>query len=200
MRDFVFIFFNIAFDSIHAWDKSIYTAFQTQWHSAWADVIFPILRNKLTWIPLYIVVAFYAFQKHKAHFLHFVLFSIGLVILSDFTCAQLLKPFFERIRPCANPDLSLHFRGLIHCSNGYSMPSCHAMNHAALACFWSLNVLKKYRWYLVIWACSIAFSQVYVGVHYPSDVLVGLVLGTLCGYLGNLVFKKLANESLLESH
>ncbi len=190
MLDFVFIFFNIAFNSIHAWDTAIYMAFQTQWNSAWADFIFPILRNKLTWIPLYIGVVIYTYLKHKAHFLHLVLISIGLIILSDNTCARLLKPIFERIRPCAAPELSSYFRGLIHCSNGFSMPSCHAMNHAALACFWSLTILKKFRWFLVLWACSIAFSQVYVGVHYPSDVFVGLIFGAFYGYLAKLVYTK----------
>jgi undecaprenyl-diphosphatase len=75
---------------------------------------------------------------------------------------------------------------LDHCSGGYSFTSSHATNHFGLAMFISQTlkpIINKFRWPLFLWAGSIAYGQVYVGVHYPLDVVVGSLLGCAIGYM-----------------
>jgi undecaprenyl-diphosphatase len=82
---------------------------------------------------------------------------------------------------------------LDHCSGGFSFTSSHAANHFGLAMFLfiSLNPLfKKYTWLFFVWAAMIAYAQVYVGVHYPVDVLAGAIIGLLVGKLNGNIFKK----------
>jgi undecaprenyl-diphosphatase len=82
---------------------------------------------------------------------------------------------------------------LDHCSGGFSFTSSHAANHFGLAMFIFISltpVFKKYTWLFFLWAGVIAYAQIYVGVHYPLDVLVGAMIGLVVGKLNGMVFKK----------
>lgn len=103
-----------------------------------------------------------------------VLFSLIALTLSDQTSSNLLKHSIERIRPCrALEDVHL----LVGCGGGYSMPSSHAANSFAQAALFSF-FYKQPRWPLFLFATAVAFSRVFVGVHYPGDILVGALVGT----------------------
>jgi len=80
-----------------------------------------------------------------------------------------------------------------HCSGGYSFPSSHATNHFGAAVFFFCTLrpyLKKWAYLFFFWAASISYGQVYVGVHYPSDVIGGAILGSIIGYLMSLIYRK----------
>lgn len=159
------------------------------------DVLCPILRNKLSWIPLYILLGYFLVQKFEKWFIiKYIGLVILLVIVSDLFCAAVLKELFQRIRPCNVIDLQNLVTPLIHCSSTYSMPSCHAMNHFGLAVFFSSTLFSKYKIYLFSWAAIIGFSQIYVGVHYPFDIFCGAILGAILG----IVFAKLFNNYLIK--
>lgn len=103
-----------------------------------------------------------------------------------------------RLRPCAVMDVRLLVE---HCSNTYSFTSNHAANHFALAVF-LLLVFSSHRWLsyvLISWAVFIGFSQIYVGLHYPADVVGGAVLGSLVGYLTFLIFKLIKQKYFAQS-
>ena len=104
------------------------------------------------------------------------------------------KHNFQRIRPCGDPDFFMHVRLLVnHCSTGYSFVSNHAANHFAMAAFFfftSRPLLKRWAWIAFTWAALVAYSQVYVGVHYPSDILVGALLGFGIGALTAAIYNK----------
>lgn len=150
-----------------------------------ADVICPILRNKATWIPLYLLLAIYIYKHFSTKLLWFILFGALTVLLSDQTASHIVKPLVHRLRPCNNPDFQNQVRLLVeHCGSGFSFVSAHAANHFALATFFALS-FPKYKWnYLFyIWAAAISLSQVYVGVHFPADVAGGALLGIATGAL-----------------
>lgn len=153
------------------------------------NILCPILRTKTTWFPLYVIFIWFLWKKYSRDSWKIVLAAIFLVAMSDIFCAQILKPYFQRIRPCQISEFSSWLRQFSHCSHTFSFPSCHAMNHASLASFLFVFFPKGYRWLLVIWVMSIAFSQVYIGVHFPSDVAVGMMIGTLIGWAGNFILK-----------
>ncbi|UCE03359.1 MAG: phosphatase PAP2 family protein [Candidatus Latescibacterota bacterium] len=107
------------------------------------------------------------------------LLVIPLLILSDQTSSNLLKNIFERLRPCnALPDVRL----LAGCSSSFSMPSSHAANFGAAALHLSIHYPRMAP-ILAGMALLVAYSRVYVGVHYPFDVVVGLGVGLLCALL-----------------
>lgn len=146
------------------------------------DWLAPILREKKTWIPLYIVLLVWTIFRYRQKAILFVLLAILTVGASDFTASSIVKPLVKRIRPCNNQSIELLVHKRIGCSGGYSFPSSHASNHFALALFLALTVFRKNRAVKIagfIWATLIAFSQVYVGVHYPLDVFGGAIFGML---------------------
>ncbi|MCB9257395.1 MAG: phosphatase PAP2 family protein [Chitinophagales bacterium] len=149
------------------------------------DFLMPILRNKTTWYPLYILSAIVLVSKWKWQGLYLILFAILSLALSDLISSQVLKNLFARTRPCLLVELSTTINLLLDkCSGAYSFPSSHAANHFALASFFAYSFRKHaLRFVLLFWASAICFAQVYVGVHFPSDVLFGALLGLSFGYL-----------------
>lgn len=107
------------------------------------------------------------------------LLLIPTIVFSDQLNSSFIKFLFERIRPChVLPDVDL----LVGCGSGYSFPSSHAVNNFAGAFVLSF-FLPKAKWGLFVFASVVAFSRVYVGVHYPSDVIGGAILGIACGLI-----------------
>jgi undecaprenyl-diphosphatase len=133
---------------------------------------------------------YYAFRTGRGRggikiTLLFIILSIITVALTDSIAAQVMKPLFGRLRPCHDPEMQVLLRNLVGCGGLYSMPSNHAANHFGLAAFWYFSIRNinggKWRW-LWLWAALICYAQVYVGKHYPFDILVGAVFGTLVGW------------------
>jgi undecaprenyl-diphosphatase len=156
------------------------------------DLIMPVLRNPFTWIPLYLAIAVYVYRKANYSFFLFVFSSLLVFALCDSISAQLLKPLFQRVRPCYNSELQLYIRNLIQCGGLYSLPSTHAANHFGLAFFWYNSIShttgKKWQW-LFIWAAFIGYAQVYVAKHYPSDIVAGALTGIIIAWPVLLLYK-----------
>src|SRR5690606_24522804 len=145
-----------------------------------------LLRNPFTWLPLYAYLLYFIFTRHRQRLWAFLGISLVVFAITDFTSASLLKPFFGRLRPCYAESLQPVLRDLVGCGGKYGMPSSHASNHFGLASFWFLSIAwmhnRKWGW-LWIWAAAIGYAQVYVGKHYPGDILAGALLGTFTGTL-----------------
>lgn len=138
---------------------------------------------KLIFLPL---IVFLAWKTKKAGG---VMTVFGLAITlgaNDLLCSKVIKVFFHRLRPnVAGLDVilrSAHY-------GGYSFASNHASNMFCFAVFLS-SFYPRFRWPLFLLAGLVAFSRVYVGVHYPSDVLGGAIIGSLIGWVGASLFKK----------
>lgn len=161
--------------------------------NAFFDMIMPYVRNKKTWIPFYILGAIILVKFKGKTGLIVILGTLLAVGLADGISSHVLKPFFERTRPCLLPEFSNHVNLIVErCSGAYSFPSSHAANHFAIASFLSLVLYKEAKIcpiVLVLWASLICFAQVYVGVHFPSDVLGGALLGGLIGLLVAFLYK-----------
>ena len=151
------------------------------------DALMPILRNKLTWIPLYVILLIYLIKYHRQEKYLFCIFLIVAIICSDSLLCNLLKNWVQRTRPCDELSLASQIHLVLkHCSGGFSFPSAHAANHATFAVFTGLFFRGKPHGKLLFgilmcWALVIAFAQVYVGVHYPVDVIAGYLIGTTNG-------------------
>ena len=157
--------------------------------NAFFDFILPLFTNKKFWIPLYLVALIYAIKNYRGKLLLVLLLAVFAAVgLSDFVSVNLFKNVFERLRPCHVERIrSVQFLHNNHCGGWYGFVSSHASNHMALAMVLPMlfSKLKQQRKQLsllfVFWAILIAYSRVYVGVHYPFDVIVGALLGASIG-------------------
>jgi membrane-associated phospholipid phosphatase len=170
-------------EELKALDKELFLLVNNGLAAAWLDWLCPVLRDKMTWVPFYIAAVAVLLWKKRAEGLLILVFAGITILLCDQIASSLIKPWVQRIRPCSEPLLAGQVRMLVHCGKGFSFLSSHAANHFGLALF--LSCLLKQVWarvLLFVWAFSIGFSQVYVGVHYPGDVFCGALLGILTGY------------------
>ena len=157
------------------------------------DWLMPVLRNPRTWIPLYIVILIFCLWKYKkTGAVIVVLFALSAGF-ADFTSVHLMKNTIQRLRPCHDPVVSQTAIVRIPCGGIYSFPSTHATDHFAMAALISFVFFRRWKWvwlWAVLWAGSISFAQVYVGVHFPIDVTIGALYGIFVGWLFYLLFKK----------
>ncbi|MBI5009277.1 MAG: phosphatase PAP2 family protein [Bacteroidia bacterium] len=149
----------------------------------WDEVMYAI-SGKLIWIPLYLAIFIFLGIRYKSKFFVIFLFIILGITVADQTSVHLFKNVFQRLRPCHEPALE----GLVHlvkgeCGGLYGFVSSHATNSFYVALF-SLLFIRK-RWFTVMiiaWALVVGYSRIYLGVHYPGDVLFGSMLGALIGW------------------
>lgn len=167
-------------------DQWLFHLINSEWHLSFLDAILPYWREKKFWIPFYVLLAAFITWKFRWKVIYFLIAVAVTVAVSDTISSQVLKKSVQRIRPCNDVDLMHDVVLLVGCGKAYSFTSSHAANHFAVATFISLTLglfYPKIRWPLMLWAASIAYAQVYVGVHYPLDVIVGGLLGAGIGYL-----------------
>lgn len=151
-----------------------------------------VLTNALSWVPLFLLVIGWMIYKLRWKSVIVLLAVVLVIILTDRISAGLLKPLVGRLRPSHEPGL----KDLVHIINGYrgglySFVSSHAANAFGVATLLWLLLRKQITWIWVmfIWATFFSYTRIYLGVHYPSDVVGGGVLGVL---LGLLVYKLLS--------
>ena len=147
------------------------------------------------WIPLYLLLLYLVIKQYGKRSV-WVLLAVALVILcSDQLSAHVCKPLFQRLRPCYHPDLE----GMIHLPRGlaggrYGFVSSHAANTFAVATFLTAVLRKNYRrigWWLYGWALISSYTRIYIGFHYPGDIIAGAVLGVFIGWIGYFFTKNL---------
>ena len=151
------------------------------------------MRESIFHVPVYVFILLYVILNFKKKGWWWILGGILLIGFSDFISSHFLKDYFNRPRPCRDPLMMNHINFLAkYCGANGSFPSSHAVNHFAFATytFVSLRKVVGYSWVLFIWAALICLSQVYVGVHYPLDILVGAILGSLFGYIGGRIARQ----------
>lgn len=161
-------------------DKIIFTFFNGTISNPIFDIFFPIITNQDIWIiPILLGVLLLSIKGGRRGKICSGVLIIG-IILADYTSAQILKPFFQRLRP--SHELIDGIRLLVPRGGKYGFVSSHAANMFAAATIFGYFYSRYKKLFFSI-AALVAFSRVYVGVHYPADILFGGLLGYGLGWI-----------------
>lgn len=160
-----------------------------QWDGFWL-----FMTNKWSSIPLYMVLAFMTYRAYGLKRLLMALVAIALVVLVTDQTANFFKYGVQRLRPCHDLEISSLMRLVKNsCGGKFGYFSAHAGNSFAVALFFSIQLHQKYKhigWILAVWAILVAYSRIYIGVHFPLDVFTGMLVGL---FLGGLFAKLFSN-------
>lgn len=164
-------------EQLAALDKALFLFFNVQMANPLTDFLMPVITSDMLLRILYGLAVILMLFKGDKKLRWLVVASVLTLILTDQLSAGVFKPLIGRPRPC---HAMLHIHLLIPCGGGRAMPSAHAANALGQALLFSIPY-PRFRWYLLACATIIAVSRVFVGVHYPGDVLGGMILGGLIG-------------------
>ncbi len=180
-------------------DKHLFTIINSKWHSNFLDATLPLLRHAMVWAPFYLFMILFGLINFKKTGVWWVLFAAGTVALTNIISSDFIKENIFRLRPCNDPEMAANLRFLLsYKPQSSSFTSSHAANHFGLAAFFFFTLspkIGKWAWLFFAWATIVIYAQVYVGVHYPLDVICGGLVGFLFGYLSARSFNK--NYSLV---
>lgn len=180
-------------------DKDLFYLINGKWHNGVFDTLFPLLRSAQCWVPFYLFLLLFALFNFKKNVWWWAAMAGFTVILSNFISSDIIKENIWRTRPCNDPDLVSSVRFLLNYrpqSSGFT--SSHAVNHFALATYFYFTLreyIGKWSKLFFLWAFIIVYAQVYVGVHFPLDVICGSIIGIILGYLPARAFNR--NYSLV---
>ncbi len=172
-------------EQLKAWDEQL-LIFLNQFHSPAFDSIAFYLTKTEFWIPLYAYLLYLIFRDQKKEGWFAVAGIVLSIIITDQITAGFMKPYFERLRPSHEPALE----GIVHLVNNYrgglyGFASSHAANTTGIAVLVFLLLRPKYplAWTIFFWAAIMSYTRIYLGVHYPGDILAGALVGMGAGYL-----------------
>ncbi len=190
--------FTLMLESLNSFDHTLFLAIH-HWRTDLLDVIMPYITGRLFWIPLYAVLLFLLWKRFGKQTIMILGMIIALTVLCD-QSANLLKKNVGRYRPCHDPLISEQVITPVGCGGDYGFVSSHASNTFGLATFlWLIAgitkgfrpVKKRWPWSLLfLWSLLICWSRIYVGVHFPFDLLVGCAIGALWAIVLFILYQK----------
>ncbi len=168
------------------WDKEL-LIFLNSFHTPWLDPVMMLITKTFFWLPLYAFLIYLMFRNFKKETWFILIGAAITILLCDQITSSFMKPFFARLRPSQDPSMA----GLLHHVDNYKgglygFASGHAANTFGVALFvWlTLKPIYKWMWVIFIWAALMTYTRIYLGVHFPGDIIVGATLGLGCGWIG----------------
>lgn len=174
-------------------DLILFKLIHVSMSNSFFDALMPLLRIPYFWAPVYLFLLVWMWSTFNQKGLIWCLFFFMTFVFCDYISAHFIKNWVQRIRPCNDESLAFIIHKVVQCGSGYSFPSSHATNHFGLSFFIIFTLGNQYKYvkfFAIAWALLICFAQVYVGVHYPFDILGGALLGVIIAKLIAIYFNQ----------
>ena len=162
-------------------------------HNEWLDAMMWLISSAKTWIWLYLVLVLLLFREYRNwRFMLLILVGFGVAVgLSDWTCSGIIKPLVARLRPTHEPTLDPLHLVMGYVGGRYGFCSSHAANTMCVTLLFSMLYRNNYATTgLLTWVALNCYSRMYLGVHYPSDILAGLLIGSVWALVIWLVLRR----------
>ncbi len=166
------------------------------------DQFWMLISEVWIWIPLYVIFLYLLYKNFKLKSLVFIVIFVALGVTVSDQLAGIFKSGIARLRPCH--DLSLnHLMRTVKCGGQFGFYSGHASNTFFIATFMSMLLYRKYKflpYFLFFWAAIVSYSRIYLGVHFPMDILMGTAMGFLLGgFFSTLSLKVIRKQSVMNN-
>lgn len=163
--------------------------------SEWFDYYWVLATKQTNWTPFFIFLLFLIYKKTNLKSTLIILLFVSVLVIFGDQFTNLIKELVQRTRPCNDLEI-LHKTRVLYRTITYSYFSGHATNSTAVCVFLFLLFKHKikYLYFIFLWPAIFAYSRIYIGVHFPLDILSGFFVGTIFGYLFYLVFNKYAQK------
>lgn len=181
-------------------DQSLFL-YLNSFHSSFWDPVMVFISGKISWVPFYLVLVWFLIKERKKR-IWVSLIIIALMVVTTDQVSVFIKDSVLRLRPCHDEAIKPLLHLVKGCGGKYGFVSSHATNSFGVAMFFTL-FFRKHWWAgvsLMLWALLVSYSRIYLGVHYPGDILGGAVLGVIIGliffYLDKLLLLKIYKNSI----
>ncbi len=164
-------------ETLLQWDKELFIKINNEWTLPLLDAVFPWYRYQNTWLPLYLFLLLFLLMNYGWRIWTYILTVAITVTATDQLSSHVVKLLINKARPCQDASLLGHVRLLVsYCLLNPGFTSSHATNHFGIACLFFITLqplFKKWNYLWIAWAATISYAQVYVGIHFPLDVIGG---------------------------
>ena len=161
------------------------------------DPFWILVSEKWFWIPLYVIFLYFLYKNFNKKSLFYILLFVALGITASDQVANIFKFGFERLRPCHDPSLEGLLRE-VKCGGKFGFYSAHSSNSFFVATYLTILLGKKIKqlpYFLFVWAAIVAYSRVYLGMHFPGDIIIGAIMGILLALFFGTLAKKVIKKS-----
>ena len=161
------------------------------------DPFWILVSEKWFWIPLYVIFLYFLYKNFNKKSLFYILLFVALGITASDQIANIFKFGFERLRPCHDPSLEDLLRE-VKCGGKFGFYSAHSSNSFFVATYLTILLGKKIKqlpYFLFVWAAIVAYSRVYLGMHFPGDIIIGAIMGILLALFFGTLAKKVIKKS-----
>ncbi len=161
------------------------------------DPFWILVSEKWFWIPLYVIFLYFLYKNFNKKSLFYILLFVALGITASDQIANIFKFGFERLRPCHDPSLEGLLRE-VKCGGKFGFYSAHSSNSFFVATYLTILLGKKIKqlpYFLFVWAAIVAYSRVYLGMHFPGDIIIGAIMGILLALFFGTLARKVIKKS-----
>lgn len=162
-------------------------------NASWLDPVMGLISGKWTWVPFYALLLFWLYTLYGRHLWKLILAIVLLIVMTDRISSGVFKPWVQRDRPCHTLAIQAQIHTVDGCGGQWGFMSSHAANvfGFSMLLWLALHRRRPAIAWMFAWAVLVSYSRIYVGAHYPLDILAGFGLGAICAFLVHWLFRKI---------